>query len=764
MANYQLSKTNVFLGGQLKWNLQIESRKDELFIHDFFLSPISKWVNFSRPDDRVFNYTHEENLVRFYKSIQSNFFEPVTDPKLQIKTPIVTDDLEYENTYCDEYDMGLSRASVTTLGKSLQILCPLWLEDFNETNELSFNINIYTKEKTNEIVRDSDGNPMKDIYGNYIFEEVYKNNTIVIKTLKLTLSGQDVHDDFVNYFNSYIKNIIDVDNGVVGDKVIDIDFKNSKMIAEGINLNTGKLTSKNVSYILPNLSSRFRPMMDTDNIIIGSFYNNEMICKQLFNFNLIFNIEDILLPGIINQIKGQKIYFDITTRIDNQDLLIKSFSYDYGEKFKIGNSKEGINTLSFFEDYNYIGLIDKNKITQNIIHWSLNKDNDYIFNLYPNANYNTNIWSENAEYDPNCLNWCNNDILYGVDGEYDNVKEYKLLTKIMNSEYSCFDTGNIYVNNIFYNNKNSEKIYLYINIVNNLIEDNRLGQYVDRAIPIYEKPFDTNSIYGYIYSFNALYHNIIIDKKHTNKITYKYITSRSTYGTDKNTLDDALYRYSTSYIILSLNGFRFERIFKNTHEPIILPFNNSIIKIPQDINDKQYSIKEINYKKVLNPNIYLFRYDGLIKPTFVDYKNNVDYVIKKITTDEYNNDPKNIGWKKLLKKGVPVIYPSINYFYINEKENITDSFIYDKKIETHHYNDSFVYILMNEINVNIVQDKEKDPRSIKENIKNLINYYYNIVDKDVSNFIYNLYDCEIYFDYVDNNINVYNYNIKLKLK
>ena len=36
MANYQLSKTNVFLGGQLKWNLQIESRKDELFIIDKF--------------------------------------------------------------------------------------------------------------------------------------------------------------------------------------------------------------------------------------------------------------------------------------------------------------------------------------------------------------------------------------------------------------------------------------------------------------------------------------------------------------------------------------------------------------------------------------------------------------------------------------------------------------------------------------------------------------------------------------------------------
>lgn len=796
MANYQLSKTNVFLGGQLKWNLQIESRKDELFIHDFFLSPISKWVNFSRPDDRVFNYTHEENLVRFYKSIQSNFFEPVTDPKLQIKTPIVTDDFEYENTYCDEYDMGLSRASVKMLGKSLQILCPLWLEDFNETNNISFEIEVYTKEKTEEIVVDEYGNSKK--------ETVYKDNVITSEILNLTLSGQNIHDEFVNYFNNYIKNI--TDNGSIGDKVINIDFKNSKMIADGINLNTGKLDSKNVSYILPNLSSRYRPMMDTDNIIISSFYNNELICKQLFNFNLIFNIEDILSPSVHNQLIGSKLFFNIKAKVDGLDLPVKSFSTDYSKEFEIGNSKIDNITLSTFEDYKYIGLIDKNKITRNIIHWSLTKDNDYIFNLYPKANLNTNIWSEEATYDKNCLNWCNNDILYGnvISCAQDTVNnwvftvddgktcitcdKYNIIDKIRgisSQYYTAFDIGDIFINNILYKNENKRKIYLYINVIEGFegfLNDSTYGRFPSDSQLVYLK--DGTTVCGCIYSMSNNHHNIMIDKDHINVVTYKYITGEVKLK-GKTTLDEAMYRYNyatgdiarttNSSMLLSKqyvddNGdshyFEFGKLLNNVVDPIILPFNNSIVKIPQDFNDKQYSTTEINYKKILIPNNYLFRYDGLIKPNFVNFPHlfNEDYIIRKITTKEYNEDTSNVGWKKLLKKGIPATYPSIDYYYLDKRDNIDDEYIYNSKIETHSYNNSFVYVLLNEINLNIVIDRSKDKRSVKENIKNIIKYYYNINDNKLLDYIYNLYEYELTFDYIDNDINMYKYYIKLKLK
>jgi hypothetical protein len=215
-----------------------------------------------------------------------------------------------------------------------------------------------------------------------------------------------------------------------------------------------------------------------------------------------------------------------------------------------------------------------------------------------------------------------------------------------------------------------------------------------------------------------------------------------------------------------LHYFEFGKLLNNVVDPIILPFNNSIVKIPQDFNDKQYSTTEINYKKILIPNNYLFRYDGLIKPNFVNFLNssNEDYIIRKITTKEYNEDTSNVGWKKLLKKGIPATYPSIDYYYLDKRDNIDDEYTYNSKIETHSYNNSFAYVLLNEINLNIIIDRSKDKRSVKENIKNIIKYYYNINDNKLLDYIYNLYEYELTFDYINNDINMYKYYIKLKLK
>jgi hypothetical protein len=489
--------------------------------------------------------------------------------------------------------------------------------------------------------------------------------------------------------------------------------------------------------------------------------------------------------------------------VDGQYLPVKSFSTDYSEQFKIGNSKLDDITLSTFEDYKYIGLIDKNKITPNIIHWSLTKNNDYIFNLYPKANLNTNIWSEDATYDKNCLNWCNNDILYGNTISWSQntgtgnweftvkdkkgtsfVSKYDIIDKIReisNEYYTAFDIDDIFVNNISYKNQNKRKIYLYINVITgfkNFLGDGVNGKFPLESQLVYLK--HNTTVCGCIYSMSNNYHNIIIDSEYINMVTYRNITN-STIG--KTILDEAMYNYSGGNISSIINSsmllskqyvddngdlyyFEFGKLLNNVTDPIILPFNNSIVKIPQDFNDKQYSTTEINYKKILIPNNYLFRYDGLIKPNFVDFLNssNEDYIIRKITTNEYNEDTSNVGWKKLLKKGIPATYPSIGYYYLNKRDDIDDEYIYNSKIETHSYDNSFVYVLLNEINLNIIMDRSKDKRSVKENIKNIIKYYYNINDNKILDYIYNLYEYELTFDYINNDINMYKYYIKLKLK
>ena len=260
MNNYQLLSTNVLLGGQMKWNLQINNYGDELYIDDFFLSPISKWIPYSKPDRFSLNYSHDENIKDLYNTIRSDFFETKLDPRLNTKLPIITETPGYIDTYCDMYDMGVSRISKSQMGKSLQIFCPLWLEDFSTDDELSFVISIFTK----QTVKDE----------NSVYNE-YKDLDIT-KELKLSIKNErDYHNKFIEYFNNYIKNISeDVDGkSIIGDKLINIDLNNSYMSIEGINVENGKKTNKNISYSLPNIISRFKPMMDTDNLIISNFLN-----------------------------------------------------------------------------------------------------------------------------------------------------------------------------------------------------------------------------------------------------------------------------------------------------------------------------------------------------------------------------------------------------------------------------------------------------------------------------------------------------------
>ena len=230
MNNYQLASTNISLGGQMMWNLQIKGCEGGLCVSDFFLSPISKWIPYNRPDRDLLNYSHEENIKDLFDTISGDFFETKLDPIFSTKMPIITEKPEMANTYCDMYDAGVSRTSILKTGKSLQLFCPVWLEDFNSKKEITFRINMFTK-----------------IEGN-------NRGIEVVKDLKLNLENEcDYHKRFVNYFNNYINNIVDnkVDDKacLIGDKLINIDFDNWYMSIEGVNTQNGQVTNKNISYV-----------------------------------------------------------------------------------------------------------------------------------------------------------------------------------------------------------------------------------------------------------------------------------------------------------------------------------------------------------------------------------------------------------------------------------------------------------------------------------------------------------------------------------
>ena len=94
MQNYQLYRSNVLLGGQMKYDLIVDSNGQDLIVSDFHITPISKSVNFNKySKDSLLNYSHKENISRFYKTISGSFFNDCADPLLTGLHPLVTDNV-----------------------------------------------------------------------------------------------------------------------------------------------------------------------------------------------------------------------------------------------------------------------------------------------------------------------------------------------------------------------------------------------------------------------------------------------------------------------------------------------------------------------------------------------------------------------------------------------------------------------------------------------------------------------------------------------
>ena len=69
MENFQLFRTNILLGGQMKWDLILDSQEDVLIVSDFHLSPISLSSPYNRySDESLLNYSHSDNIKKFYNN------------------------------------------------------------------------------------------------------------------------------------------------------------------------------------------------------------------------------------------------------------------------------------------------------------------------------------------------------------------------------------------------------------------------------------------------------------------------------------------------------------------------------------------------------------------------------------------------------------------------------------------------------------------------------------------------------------------------
>lgn len=788
--NCQLASTNVFLGGQMQWDLIVSSLDStSLCVKDFHLSPISEYIDFQyNQDSDLLNYKHLENVKRLYERLKGNFFKNSYNPKLSTLYPTHFNDYDYP--YENTYHCGVKRMKYQRYGTQFHAFCPLWIEDFDvDTQDINIYIRLYT-----------------------LIEQTKKDGTTIqtkktISSKKLCLTkcegNRNYHTKFSEYLKDYLKLIETNDN------VCSIDFLTKESWVRGVNVEKGVTETKDTSYLVNNILERERPLLEFNSMLTNQFSANKIIARQLFNFNVCFNIYDIvpimLLKPIMDNLTTLNI--EVTAEINDKEsqvvntLDFKDFftNHEYINRLQLGGyrTKEKINCLDYLQDNKCIDFIDKNKISPQICHWSLLDDSEYVFQLYDgfapvyvnsdgsiiknsHKYYNMpDVWSTiNTNYN-NSYGWCNV-IWNSIENIDSTILEGKFNDLI---DYTEFKFGQIfYANSLKYNttslsyiknNPNDVDITsIYVNII---VDDGNKLSNIKTQTNWYKID---ETIYCHLQD-NCYLTFVVFDTEKSFKfLNYKNFIQKDFHYIFGD-IDQDLENISSNL----------QNILKTLEKPKIVLFNKGLnIKSANrpDVETGSNSDVEIEYTKKDNINQYLIRYDGKIRPCMISYNSKLynNYLYYKLS-----DKPKELDvYNKYIPTKFPPLYPSLNYFAIKKIEKIDfnkpspsllphindDSFTDNDKLnnlEYSWYNYSQVYSLKTNITFNI-EDNIKDEEELITKIKKQLGKIYNISNVIIIEYIYKqyevLYDWE-YTDFIKNNTNSnfdykYIYTIKLNLK
>lgn len=764
MNNYQLYRTNAKLGGQVAWNLVLEdTASGKLTVKYFDLTPISPNVNYRYGQNRdCVRYSHQENLRTLYKEIKGQFYDAVIDPRLTTIYPILDEDDKI--TWDNSLDMGCSRISLSRYGKQLQVFCPLWLEDFKKDDVLSFEVSLYTYSKENSSTVE---------------------NVLSSKRLSLKLRNDNsYHDRFVNYFKNYLNDIIKSD--IIGDDVLNINITEKFASVHGLDIKTGKLASKDISTLVPNLFDRERPLMETDFMLIDNYHTSTMIAKQLFNFNLVFDIADLVSNTMNNMLNDNEFFIKVDVYKNGQQLEKRSFNnnysslerpnVDFGEVFK------------YLQDDRCIDTIRDNKLAPDICHWTLNDNDNYIFNVYPGfgTTYDMfykdapNYWEYDAAKYPNVLNWINN---FKIDN-FDSV----LTDIIFKPSFTTFDPDSTFVENTRIDTakitEETEKEYLAsfviegssrrtqdVNSVINSLRTNNLTDYVflvpnndevtvfvSNVSTIFKE--DCERISGHEDSVNQ--HGFVV-------FSLTHMTNR--YILVANQMDQNLlsFKWMSKVIPVLRQCFKEENNSVKTIDNIL-----KALEIPKFIylynslgikraDSPWVETKEIYYVKVNNKSNIVIRYDGKIKPMFSAFDDLVMYRVRKMTAEEFSSDP---AFQKDRTQGFLPNYPSVSYFnleYLNEDN-------YYKNNEYKWFSNSLVFNIVSNISVKIYSKHLSHYYTNDELVEKVLTETYPNLSSKYLPYLRSLYNVDISYEYdepawnpITNQFD-YVYTVKLELK
>ena len=809
-VNYQLYRTNTKLGGQMKWDLVIESAAGQLYIKDYHLTPISDSIPFNKySSEELLKYPHQYNVQTLYKDIQGYFYDNCVKPECSHNWPIVRDldDCAPAHPF-DAHDgtleMGCRRSKYQVYKKQFEFLCPVWIENLDD-RPLKFRIDV--------------------------FSTGANRNRLTSKVLSLGAledAKYDFHNRFARYFSDYIYyiglNSTDrrknrFSDSVKGSDTINVDLSNQKSRIVGLNVTNGNIEARDINSLSANLIYRERPMIEFDNMIIDSYRSNNLITRQLFNFNICFNLED-LAPGFLQSellLQNFSIEVHAYTGESSEEVFdIKDFytNYDYIQLPQIDRDiteyngpEDKINALNYLQDNKCVDFMNINKFSPNICHWSLEENNDYIFNLYnglgsfyiadgkPTFIYKR-YWDSpnivNSEYLPELNNtgWismlrpANNEKGFG----YDDILKLNIIiattdgTQIMNSMFTEITPSTSWINNIKYTgavdaNTITNSTRLAIASTDN---ENVFAKVISNGSSGYKLFKITDGLYVIILAnaYNILY-----------GLTKSKITLASVI--------DAFDKYEGSELdVINLKSVI--ELLRSAVDQKVIAFKRSVLINKTD--SPSYSTNEVDYYKDDDSYItYLTRYDGNLRPTFIspatpsdkndsnsthraDISKPFNYVYYKKVYDktEFNiTDGTASEYCKYSSSGYEPLFPSIGYYALGKSEiDYTDIHIEDNTIiksgvdgepmEYKWYNNSKMLELPETILIernNIEPNSHGEYPSIDDIILDeLRGPNYNF-DNDESIYVASLYKSSGDFDYKnDNTTTTYKYNITLELK
>lgn len=376
MNNYQLYRSNVRLGGEIKMNMVLNDVDNQLCVTGFHITPVSPLIPYNLFVNKdILNYSHQENIRQFYREVQSGFYNSGIPAKYNTPWPIMDKKI---STYANPWHMGCRRIQYKLYKKQFEFFCPLWIENISPTDSIFFKFNIYeTLDANKEII-------------------------LTTKTLFLGENNNEYHNRFVKYIHNYFKDFY-MENDDTGGEIMNISFDNHDAWISGVDVLSGNYRKIDISKVVNSVLERERPFIEFNSILCNQFKDNNLIAKQLMNFNLCFNVEDISSSYIMQKMIGKKIRIEVNTGVRHDDgtermFLHKDFytNHVYIPKkiFRNHNISEVINNteapddsikvnvLSYLSEPDNISLMNKNRLSQHIHTWSLKGNNDYIFNVY----------------------------------------------------------------------------------------------------------------------------------------------------------------------------------------------------------------------------------------------------------------------------------------------------------------------------------------------------------------------------------------------